>query len=301
MNIKGNAKVRNELEKTIQSGNISHSYLFLGIDGIGKKEIAKEFSKKLLCNNKEKNCQCKSCICFETQNHPDFKIINEEDETIKINTIRELVSTVYEKPIMSKNKIYIINSADKMTKEAQNSLLKTLEEPPEYTIIILIASNTDMLLNTIKSRCTKITFEKLTPSEILEILKEQSKEIPDISEKMFDFFDGSIAKALKILEKKEIYDSIDSSIENIRNMKKIDFLTKNKEIFIKEEIYEILEYYMVSLFYIAKKTNNIKYINCVKYIQETINHLKANSNYDMSIDYMLFKIWEEVHENNSRS
>ena len=187
MNIKGNAKVRNELEKTIQSGNISHSYLFLGIDGIGKKEIAKEFSKKLLCNNKEENCQCKSCICFETQNHPDFKIINEEDETIKINTIRELVSTVYEKPIMSKNKIYIINSADKMTKEAQNSLLKTLEEPPEYTIIILIASNTDMLLNTIKSRCTKITFEKLTPSEILEILKEQSKEIPDISEKMFDF------------------------------------------------------------------------------------------------------------------
>ena len=204
MNIKGNAKVRNELEKTIQSGNISHSYLFLGIDGIGKKEIAKEFSKKLLCNNKEKNCQCKSCICFETQNHPDFKIINEEDETIKINTIRELVSTVYEKPIMSKNKIYIINSADKMTKEAQNSLLKTLEEPPEYTIIILIASNTDMLLNTIKSRCTKITFEKLTPSEILEILKEQSKEIPDISEKMFDFFDGSIAKALKILEKRDL-------------------------------------------------------------------------------------------------
>ena len=117
---------------------------------------------------------------------------------------------------------------------------------------------------------------------------------------MFEFFDGSVGKALKILEKKEIYDALDKFIETIEKTNKIDFLTKTKEIFDKEEIYEMREYCMVSLFYIGKKENKIKYLNWVNDIQETINHRRSNSNYDMSIDYMLFKIWEEVNENNSR-
>ena len=76
---------------------------------------------------------------------------------------------------------------------------------------------------------------------------------------------------------------------------------KNKEIFVKEDIYGILEYLSLNLFNIGKKRKNTKYLNCVKYVQETTNHLKANSNFDMSIDYMLFQIWEEVNEDNSRS
>lgn len=299
--IKGNIKIRKEFEQIVQNSNVLHSYLFLGEDGIGKKEIAKEFAKQILCLNKAENCTCKSCICFDTENHPDFTIINEEGETIKINTIREMISTVYEKPILSSKKIYIINDCDKMTKEAQNSLLKTLEEPPEYIVIILISSNSDMLLNTIKSRCTKIVFEKLTNNEVTELLAHKNYDTTNISEKMFEFFDGSIGKAIKILEKKEIYSAVDKFIEMIESKDKIDFLTKGKEAFIKEEIYGILEYCIVSLFYIGNSKNNIKYLNCVKYIQETINHLKTNSNYDMSIDYMLLRIWEEVNENNSWS
>ena len=272
--IKGNIKNRKELERIVQNNTVLHSYLFLGENGIGKKEIAKEFAKQILCLAHKDKCDCKSCICFETDNHPDFQLINDEGDTIKISTIREMIATVYEKPILSDKKIYIINDADKMTKEAQNSLLKTLEEPPEYTIIILIASNTDMLLNTIKSRCTKIIFEKLTTQELKEALESKINLDANISEKMFEFFDGSVGKALKILEKKEIYDALDKFIETIEKTNKIDFLTKTKEIFDKEEIYGMLEYCMVSLFYIGKKENNIKYLNCVNYIQETINHLK---------------------------
>lgn len=250
--IKGNIKIRKEFEQIVQNSNVLHSYLFLGEDGIGKKEIAKEFAKQILCLNKAENCTCKSCICFDTENHPDFTIINEEGETIKINTIREMISTVYEKPILSSKKIYIINDCDKMTKEAQNSLLKTLEEPPEYIVIILISSNSDMLLNTIKSRCTKIVFEKLTNNEVTELLAHKNYDTTNISEKMFEFFDGSIGKAIKILEKKEIYSAVDKFIEMIESKEKIDFLTKGKEAFIKEEIYGILEYCIVSLFYIGK-------------------------------------------------
>lgn len=298
--IKGNIKNRKELEKIVQNNTVLHSYLFLGEEGIGKKEFAKEFAKEILCLTKEKKCNCKSCICFDTDNHPDFQLINNESETIKIGTIRDTISTVYEKPILTNKKIYIINDADKMTKEAQNSLLKTLEEPPEYIVIILVASNTDMLLSTIKSRCTKIKFDRLTTQELKDALKEKNILDENISEKMLEFFCGSVGKAIRILEKKDIYNSIDTFIEKIDEINKIDFLTKNKDIFNKEEIYGMLEYLMVSLFYTGRKENNIRYLKCVNHIQETINHLKSNSNYDMSIDHMLLKIWEEVNEDNSR-
>jgi len=301
INIKGNIKTRKELEKIVQSNNVLHSYLFLGKEGIGKKEIAKEFAKKILCiNQKKDNCDCKSCKCFENNNHPDIQIINEQSETIKISEIREFIKSVYEKPILSEKKIFIINDSDKMTKEAQNSLLKTLEEPPEYIVIILIASNADMLLTTIKSRCTKMTFEKLTIGEIKEILN-QKQIYEEISENMVNLFDGSIEKALKILENKDVYKQVEKLFETLENKSKIDFLTKSKEVFIKEEIYEILEYLSLNFFNIGKQKKNIKYLNCTEYVQETMNHLKSNSNFDMSIDYMLFKIWEEVNEDNSRS
>ncbi len=303
LKIKGNIKNRNDLEKIVQSKNVLHSYLFIGREGIGKKEIAKEFAKKILCiDSKKDECNCKSCTCFISNNHPDMQIINKESETIKIAQIREFIKSVYEKPILSEKKIFIINDADKMTKEAQNSLLKTLEEPPEYIVIILIASNADMLLTTIKSRCTKIAFEKLTTNEIKEILAEKNIPVDNIPEKMYNLFDGSIEKAIKILENKEIYEKIEKLVNSlIEKTDKIDFLTKNKEIFIKEEIYGILEYLSVNLFYLGKTQKNTRYLNCVKHVQETINHLKSNSNFDMSIDYMLFEIWEEVNEDNSRS
>lgn len=297
--IKGNETTRNELKKIVQNNNVLHSYLFLGKEGIGKKEIAKEIAKEILCLTKDEECNCKSCICFDSQNHPDIKIINEESETIKINTVREMIQTVYEKPILSDKKIYIINDCDKMTKEAQNSLLKTLEEPPEYIVIILIASNSDMILNTIKSRCTKIVFDKLKEKEIKEILNNTEFNNIKISENMYDFFDGSIGKALQILERKEQYENIEEFISKIKNSSKLDFITMNKETFTKEEINGLLEYCIVLLFNLGKKEKDIKYLNSAKIIHETKIRINSNSNFDMSIDNMLFKLWEEVNENNS--
>ena len=193
--IKGNLKIRKELEKNVQTENVLHSYMFLGKDGIGKRLIAKEFAKKMLCLTHEENCSCKSCICFDSNNHPDFNILNEEGENITIGMARELIQSVYEKPILSTKKVYIINDADKMNKEAQNCLLKTLEEPPEYSCFILIVANQDMILNTIKSRCTKIVFEKLNTKEINEILIAKGVDTKQITEKMLNLFDGSARKS----------------------------------------------------------------------------------------------------------
>ena len=166
-NIIGNEKVKELLNKTISSNNILHSYLFLGIEGIGKSLFAKEFAKMILCQEEKRACnKCKSCIEFENGNNPDFAIIEAEEKNIKIEQIRYIEQKISEKPITSNRKVYIINNSDTMTKEAQNCLLKTLEEPPEYATIILISSNENKLLNTIRSRCIKINFNKLNEEAI---------------------------------------------------------------------------------------------------------------------------------------
>ena len=138
----GNDKIKKEIEKSVKETKTSHSYLFIGTEGIGKKLIAKEFAKMLLCLNENKYCNnCKSCIEFNSNNNPDFLYIEPKENSLKIEQIRELQKKIQEKPIISTNKVYIINDADKMTQEAQNCLLKTLEEPPDYATIILIGAN----------------------------------------------------------------------------------------------------------------------------------------------------------------
>lgn len=187
----GNDAIKDTLKKSANLNNISHSYLFLGIDGIGKKMIAKEFSKMIMClddSTKEYCNSCKSCIEFNTNNNPDFFYVEPDGNSIKIDTIREMLKKVAEKPIISRKKIFMIDNADKMTVEAQNCLLKTLEEPPEYICIILISSNENSLLNTIKSRCTIINFNKISNKEIKEYLENELKET-NITKNIIDMAD----------------------------------------------------------------------------------------------------------------
>ena len=145
-NILGNNNIKEELIKTVKSNKYSHSYLFIGTAGIGKRLIAREFAKMILCGAEEKYCgKCKSCIEFDSRNNPDFKEIEPDGNSIKIDQIREMQAKVIESPIISSRKVYIINDADLMTIEAQNCLLKTLEEPPDFVNIILITN--DISLN----------------------------------------------------------------------------------------------------------------------------------------------------------
>lgn len=295
-NIIGNEKVKELLNKSIEQKNILHSYLFLGIEGIGKSLFAKQFAKMILCENDIKPCnKCKSCLEFENNNNPDFIIINNEEKVIKIDQIREMNKKISEKPINSNKKVYIINNSDTMTKEAQNSLLKTLEEPPEYVVIILIACNENKLLNTIRSRCIKVNFNKLKDEELLEYTRKNN--IEDLKSNMLLFSDGSIEKLLKIKENEESYLKIEDIINNL-NKKNLIYILNNSEVLYKakEEIYDILEYINVLLL----NTKEIEKINCVKYVEEAKRRLNSSSNYDMTIDNLLMKMWEEINEKHSR-
>ena len=289
----GNEKVKQNLIKILENKTIAHSYMFIGTKGIGKKEFAKEFARGILCENKEqKPCgQCKSCIEFINTNNPDYYEIGlqEDENSIKIEAIRNMQKRVQELPIVSSRKIYIIDDSELMTDQAQNCLLKTLEEPPEFVTIILIVSNENLILNTIKSRCLKLYFNNLTEEEIKRYINSKIIDV-EFSENMLKASNGSIGKAINISENKDIYLELDKIFTNIENytitdvISKLDILYKSKD-----EIYDILEY--LNTIFIKKAKENVKYVDYIKYVEETKRNINANCNYDMSIDNLIFKIF----------
>ena len=262
-----NIQIKEMLKNVIEKNRIIHSYMFIGTSLTQKYEYAREFAKTILCENtiNSSSCNtCKSCIEFDTNNHPDYIEIGLDDgETIKINQIRKMQEKILEKPIISNKKVYIIKDADLMTKEAQNCLLKTLEEPPKFVTIILLVNNEDLLLTTIKSRCLKVIFSE----EDEKVLSEDEKNIYNELEKIF------------------------GNVENynlLGVLGKIDILYKNKE-----KIYKILDYINIILF--NKSKSDIKYIEYIQYVEEAKKRLKSNANYDMTIDNLLLKIFKNKY------
>lgn len=283
-NLIGNEKVKELLQKSITSNKITHSYLFVGTSGIGKTLFAKEFAKRILqvpnINNDE--------------NIADLNLIQPEEGKIKIEQIRNLQSKILEKPVEAQRKIYIIKEADTMTKEAQNCLLKTLEEPPEYAILILIATSESLILPTIKSRCIKVSFDPIEKQELKRYLESQGIES---TQTLLEISQGSIEKALKLYNDNETFTKIEKVFTNIENKKLLDVLNKIEGLYNKEKINDILEYINIILYRKIKETrqNTIRE-RYYKYIQEVENaksNLKLNCNYDMTIDNLLYQIWEE--------
>lgn len=293
-NIIGNKRIKEYLETSVKQKKVSHSYLFIGIEGIGKKLFAKSFAKEVLCLEDGKcSNKCKSCIEFETQNHPDFEIIEPDGNSIKIEQIRVMQKKIQEKPIISSKKVYIINDSDKMTKEAQNCLLKTLEEPPEFAIIILIGSNESLFLDTIKSRCIILHFEQIENTELKQFM-QQNHEMNNLNDDILKIFQGSIGKAIELKDKISEYEKIGQTIKQLNQKDLIDIMEIAKSIYdSKDEIYLVLEYINVILLDLS--TKNPKYTKCIEIVENTKERLKNNANFDMCIDNMLFNMWGEIN------
>ena len=293
--IVGNDKIKELLQNSIKNKKVSHSYLFIGQEGIGKKMIAMDFAKAILClDEKSKYCNvCKSCIEFDSNNNPDFKILEPDGNSIKIEQIREMQSKIIEKPIISSKKVYIINDSDKMTKEAQNCLLKTLEEPPEFATIILIGANESVYLSTIKSRSMILHFENMQDEKLKEILINKINQKLD-NEMLLKFSQGSISRAINIIENKEIYEKVEEIISNIHKKDIIEIIKMSEIIYkSKEIINDILENINIQLMELSK--NSYAYLECIDIVENTKKRLKMNANYDMCIDNMLLQMKEKLN------
>ena len=299
-NIIGNNEIKQLLNNSINSNNLVHSYMFVGTDGIGKQLFAREFAKMILCMESNTPCNsCSSCIKFDSGNHPDFMLIDSEDgKSIKIGQIRTLQERISEKPILSKDKVYVINNSDFMTTEAQNCLLKTLEEPPEYAHIILVLSNESKLLNTIKSRCTKIAFKKLSNDELLNYANINNLAI---NIDLLNTCNGSIAKLIQLKDEVELYKNLDNLINYFSSKDIVDIWNSADVLYqSKDNISNLLDYLNIVFVNKLRATNDEKYINIIKIVETTKKRLSSNANFDMCIDNLLLKIWEEFHEGNNR-
>lgn len=206
--IVGHQTITNHLDHEILTDAVSHAYLFSGRDGIGKKKTAQEFAKALLCqDNEKKPCgHCSVCTQIDHENHPDVKVIGPkaEETSIKINQVREMISELSIKPYSGNWRIIIIDGAERMTPEAQNSLLKSLEEPLKYNIFILLTSHPQSILPTIRSRCQSYHFQPLNNREIEKILLDENQFEKQTIREVVLSSGGSLGMAYYLLNNSEI-------------------------------------------------------------------------------------------------
>lgn len=287
MKIIGHKKNIENLRKLIIDKRIGHAYLFSGKDGIGKKLVAVQFAKDLMCTNSTLGSACRNCeACNTYENNGDFYIIKPEKNIIKVEDIRNLISEIYLKPTKASRKCFIIDEADKMNESAQNALLKVLEEPPLYASIILVASNKEKLLGTIKSRVTEIKFDSLSEEQIKEILGNE------FNEEIIKYSRGSIKRALALAD--EGYISIAETIEKaflsknfLKINREVEKIKENKNL--KSNIKNILETVMLVSY--KNLRNDIKeYTRIIDILNETNKNIDKNANVDLALDNMILKI-----------
>ena len=285
-NLVGNEKVKEYLNSTIENKNISHSFMFVGKPGIGKKQFAHQYAEMIMCLQDGKcdgnSAKCDSCVKFEGNANPDYAEILPDGKTLKIEQVRNLQARIVEKPITSRRKVYVIDDADLMSEESQNCLLKTLEEPPEYAVIILIVSNESRILPTIKSRCVIIKFQPLTSKEIKQVK-------PELSDDLIQLLEGSLQNAENIEQKKEQYVQLLNIVNVLENKQLVEVFNSADLLYKgKDDIITLLEY--LNLIFFSRNE-----INAIPIIEKTKKKILANNNYDMTIDYCLMNIWDELH------
>lgn len=214
------------MQNAIREDKVSHAYIISGERYCGKEFVANIFAQALQCEESgvEPCNECHSCRQAVTKNNPDIiYVTHEKPNTISVDDIREQVNaTVAIKPYACKRKIYIISESEKMNDNAQNALLKTLEEPPAYVVIILLTDNINSLLPTIQSRCVNLQMRPVDDKLVKKFLMEEEK-VPDYrAEICAAFARGNIGKA-RILASSEEFDKIkDDAIMLLRHIDEMD-------------------------------------------------------------------------------
>lgn len=321
----GQESIKKHLKQIVGSNQISHGYIFEGPKGTGKFDMAKIFAQSMLCKTKgSEPCGiCPSCIKANSGNHPDIQYLDLLEDSIKRQDIDGILDKIYTKPYESDRKIFIINESHKMTVQAANAFLKTLEEPPDDTIIILTTTNVNLLLPTIVSRCQYVRFEEISLNEIARILVRDHNTSEFEARLLAGYSKGVLQRALNIKNKTfdllALRDQVLKIIDELMDGGRFTafqfekYFEQNKD-----QIEEIIEVMMIwfrdVLFYksdIKEKIINIDKlewiikhskvaysVKCAEmygHLQMTYEDINNNSNFKYAIDHLLFEIQEVKH------
>jgi len=307
-NITGHEPVKKYLKNALAKGVFSHAYLFEGQSGVGKLEMAKEFAKAVNCKkgNEEACDDCSSCRKAHVLNHPDIILTGPDGRSIKNEQVKALQAEMHLKPYESRRKVFIIDSADTMTPQAQNSLLKVLEEPPSSSLVILVSSNEVGLLPTVRSRCQRLHFGRaLKESPAGGIsgnsteTSHESAEEPAFSEDrdkslmfvgdcikrntkgMFEFSE-QIAKA----DRMECLRILNIIIAWLRDLS-VYIETKNGQFIINHDKMDEIKS-------LARKTNGKSVFKAMEALMEAIEKMHGTVNQQMIVDHLVLKIQEAL-------
>lgn len=304
-NIKGHNRNIEFLKRIVKEVNISPSFLFYGPEGVGKKKVALEFANYILSYYKDEiygdKLNEESIRMFEKKVHPDFLMVDlsyqanildqkeEEQKSIKIDTVRTIIKFAYLAPSFSTKKVIIIDEADKMTIEAQNALLKTLEEPPSSTIIIIVTSKQNLLLPTIVSRCSSVKFLKLSESDVMDILIEKGFDFKK-AEILSKISQGSVSLAIKYLE------LIDLINADLRYGIAAPFIIVSK-LLKRQDLREYVSLFLNfinSYIYLGIKKGSVNFDDGFLLIKENkkfMNYIRHNVNYRLILEVSLYKFF----------
>ena len=205
--ILGHDGVIERLRASLARGRLSHAYMFVGPDGIGKALAARELAKTLLCGSTagEACDSCSACHKVEHGNHPDVTFIGRIQQTAKgqrktqivIDQVREQIQDpIAYKPFEGSHKVFVVEDADRMSEGAQNCLLKTLEEPPPHSLLVLLASRLEPFLDTVVSRCQVLRFRPLAAALVERIVASAAEVAADAARVLARLSDGSPGRAI---------------------------------------------------------------------------------------------------------
>ncbi len=319
----GHENIIGHFKSSIEQGKVAHAYMIQGEKGTGKKMLAGLFAKTLQCEagGTDPCCRCRSCIQYASGNQPDIIWVTHEKPTvISVDDIREQIgASIIVRPYSSRYKIYIIPEADLMNPQAQNALLKTMEEPPEYAILILLANNGDKMLPTVTSRCVNLALRPVGELDMMEYLSKAG--IPAAKAKFcVGFAFGNLGKAVRLAtsdDYQEIKNEIVSLLKRITNMEVYELVDAVKRLSkYKLEVYDYIDLMMMwyrdilmlkvsgspdKLLYkedYAILKNQANYIsfegieNVLAAMDKVKVRLEANVNFDIAMELLLLTIKE---------
>ena len=224
--IVGHEQIVTHLKSAMKLGKVSHAYILSGEKGCGKKLLADVFAETLQCEKggTEPCGSCHSCVQAQSGNHPDIiHLMHEKPNSISVDDVRtQIVNDVLIKPYSGKYKIYIVPDAEKMTAAAQNALLKTIEEPPAYAVILLLANNASALLPTILSRCVMLSLKPVADDKVKQYLMEHV-QVPDYeADVCVAFAQGNLGRAIMLAESEHFNEIKEESVHLLKHINEME-------------------------------------------------------------------------------
>ncbi|MBR1567718.1 MAG: DNA polymerase III subunit delta' [Lachnospiraceae bacterium] len=318
----GHESIIGHFKSSIEKDKVAHAYLIHGEKGTGKKMLAGLFAKTLQCEvgGTDPCCKCRSCIQCDTGNHPDIRWITHDKTVISVDDIREQINKdVLTRPYSSRYKIYIVPDADLMNPQAQNALLKTLEEPPSYVVVLLLTNNIERMLPTIISRSITLNLKPVGELDLLEYLGKIG--IPMGKAKFcVGFASGNLGKAVR-LATSEDYNSIKQDcvgiLKNINRLEIYDLIESVKKMSkYKLDVYDYIDLMMmwyrdILMLKVAGSPDKLLFKEEYTALKQQANHisfegienvleamdkvkvrLEANVNFDIAMELLLLTIKE---------